>query len=252
MEVNETAWQGENLTERYLNGVRGAIPLAETQMDIMLRLIRWVQEEVTAVLDLGCGDGILGQVVLDHYPKAKGVFADFSAPMLEAAQRRLADYKERVTLVQVDYGNRDWRLETCSEQDRRIGDWQFDVIVSGYSIHHQTDERKREIYAELYELLVPGGIFINVEHVSSRSKWGEMMFEEAFVDSLVAYHKQIGSSQTRAQISHDLYNRPDKAANKLTAVETQCDWLRDIGFIHVDCYLKYFELALFGGVKWQG
>ncbi|MBX3056368.1 MAG: class I SAM-dependent methyltransferase [Anaerolineae bacterium] len=256
--ITDKVWQGGELANNYLTGVRGAIPLAQAQIDTMLRLIRWSQEEVNFVLDLGCGDGILGQAVLDQYPDAHGVFADFSAPMLAAAQKRLAGYGERVRLVEVDYGNKDWRSE--------IGDWGspaisnlqspisniFNVIVSGYSIHHQPDGRKRTLYAELYDLLTPGGIIVNVEHVASRSKWGEMLFEEAFVDAMVAYHRQNGNSQPREQIAHELYNRPDKAANKLTAVETQCDWLRDIGFIHVDCYLKYFELAVFAGVKPKG
>lgn len=241
MELNDKVWQGSDLAERYLNGVRGAIPMAPEQMDMMLRLIHFSQERVTAVLDLGCGDGILGQVVLDEFPEAQGTFADFSEPMLEAAERRLVDYEDRVTIKQIDYGNRDWRLE--------IGDYKFDVIVSGYSIHHQPDERKKALYAELFALLKPGGIFINIEHVASHSKWGEMLFEEAFVDSMVAYHKQIGSEQSRGQIAHDLYNRPDKDANILAPVEDQCVWLREIGFIHVDCYLKYFELALFAGIK---
>lgn len=246
--VNDTVWQANDLTHRYLNGVRGAIPLAQMQMDTMRRLIRWSQEEVALVLDLGCGDGILGQVVLDQYPAARGLFADFSKPMLAAAKKRLAEYGERVTLVQVDYGQQTWRenltgfLETCQVSG-------FNVIVSGFSIHHQPDGRKRTLYAELYDLLKPGGIFVNVEHVASRSKWGELLFEEAFVDAMVAYHRQNGNGQPREQIAHELYNRPDKAANKLTAVETQCDWLREIGFIHVDCYLKYFELAVFAGVK---
>ena len=29
----------------------------------------------------------------------------------------------------------------------------------------------------------------------------------------------------------------------------QCRWLREIGFQDVDCFWKYFELAIFGGVK---
>lgn len=43
------------------------------------------------------------------------------------------------------------------------------------------------------------------------------------------------------------YYRPDKAANILTPVEDQCAWLREIGYVDVDCYLKAFELAVFGG-----
>jgi len=43
--------------------------------------------------------------------------------------------------------------------------------------------------------------------------------------------------------------RPDRAANILASVEDQCRWLRDIGFVEVDCFWKYFELAIFGGVR---
>jgi len=32
-------------------------------------------------------------------------------------------------------------------------------------------------------------------------------------------------------------------------VEVQCEWLRDAGFIDVDCFFKAFELAIFGGKR---
>ena len=43
--------------------------------------------------------------------------------------------------------------------------------------------------------------------------------------------------------------RPDRAANILAPVEEQCRWLQEIGFQHVDCFWKYFELAILGGIK---
>jgi hypothetical protein len=46
-------------------------------------------------------------------------------------------------------------------------------------------------------------------------------------------------------------NRPDKDANKLLSVETQCAWLREIGYEEVDCYFRVYELAVFGGRKPQ-
>jgi hypothetical protein len=42
---------------------------------------------------------------------------------------------------------------------------------------------------------------------------------------------------------------PAKRENILAPVEEQCRWLRLIGFADVDCFLKVFELALFGGRK---
>jgi len=244
--LQDRVWQTAELTQTYLEGVRGAIPQAEVQLEVMLRLIEAAGVEVTAVLDLGCGDGILGQLVLDRYPAAHGVFLDFSAPMLAAAMKRLAGYGN-VTLVEADYGVKGWEGMVNGQWSMVNG--QFDVIVSGYSIHHQTDGRKRELYAELFNLLRPGGIFINIEHVASDSAWGKGVFDEMFIDALYQYHQQNGKGQSRAVVAQDFYNRPDKGANILAPVESQCDWLRQIGFERVDCYQKLFELVVFGGVK---
>jgi hypothetical protein len=41
-------------------------------------------------------------------------------------------------------------------------------------------------------------------------------------------------------------------SNQLLDVETQVAWLREIGFAQVDCFWKWRELALFGGVKHDG
>jgi hypothetical protein len=35
-------------------------------------------------------------------------------------------------------------------------------------------------------------------------------------------------------------------------VEAQAGWLREIGFEQADCYLKWWELAVFGGIKPTG
>ena len=242
MEYQDTVWQANELTQTYLSGIRGAIPLAQEQIDVMLRLVKAACPQVTAVLDLGCGDGILGQAIIDQHPQAKGVFVDFSEPMLNAARERMAG-DDRAILVQQDYGEKGWVKSLPQSLP------QYEVIVSGFSIHHQPDERKKEVYAEIFDLLAPGGIFLNLEHVASHSDWVERRFEEYFIDALYAYQQQINSGKSRQQVDQEFYSRPDKAANILAPVENQCSWLREIGFIHVDCYLKVFELALFGGLK---
>lgn len=243
MTSNDTVWQGEGLTQTYLEGVRGAIPLANEQIDIMLRLIRASQPEVNWVLDLGCGDGILGTAVLNQYPQAHGVFIDFSEPMLTAAKQRLNNNPNTYTVLK-DYGEKGWMAEL-----QTINHSQFDVIVSGYSIHHQPDNRKKEVYTELFNLLKPGGIFINIEHVSSADPWLERRFQELFVDKIYALQQQNGVNKTWEEVDREYYSRPDKDANILASVENQCHWLRNIGYEKVDIYLKIFELAVFGGIK---
>jgi hypothetical protein len=63
------------------------------------------------------------------------------------------------------------------------------------------------------------------------------------------YQEHIGKGKTRAEIENIYYDPSHKILNKLESVDVQCNWLKDIGFSNVDCYMKIFELALFGGIK---
>jgi tRNA (cmo5U34)-methyltransferase len=240
MTVDGSVWKSDDLTQRYLSGVRAAIPSQAERIDVMLRLIQANARPVRFFLDLGCGDGVLGAAILNSYPKASGAFLDFSEPMLAAARAQLDTGAH--SFWRMDYGDPEWSRDMT-------GRVHFDVIVSGFSIHHQPDARKREIYKELYDLLEPGGIFINIEHVKSATVWGERVYDELFVDQLFAYHKKADPHKTREEVAAEFYNRPDKAANILAPVETQLAWLREIGFTDVDCYSKTLELCLFAGRK---
>ena len=235
-------WQAAGLAARYVDGVRGAIPQADEQIAVMLRLIEWARPEPARVLDLGCGDGILGRAVLDRFPGAACVFADFSDEMLDLARGKLGAVAARATVVDADYGEAGWVATVA-------GHAPFDVVVSGYSIHHQPDARKRAVYGEIFDLLTPGGLFVNVEHVASPSPPIEGLYEEVFIDALHAFHQANGSAQSRDEVAAEFHRRPDKQANILAPVEDQCAWLRALGYVDVDCFLKYFELAVFGGRK---
>jgi SAM-dependent methyltransferase len=120
-------------------------------------------------------------------------------------------------------------------------------VVSGYAIHHLPDPRKRQLCGEIFDLLKPGGLFVNTEHVESATAWIEGISDNLLVDSLYAHHSNHGSDKSREQVAEEFVNRPDKAANILAPVELQCEWLRECGFEDVDCYFKIFELAIFGG-----
>src|SRR5450432_584525 len=171
--------------------------------------------------------------------RCAGRTVDFSTPMLDPARRRFARRDGSVRFVDADYGVASWTREIAGT----AGSPPFDAIVSGYSIHHQPDPRKIEIYREVFGLLAPGGIFLNVEHALPASPWLAAVHDELFIEHLHLHH----AGQSRREVAETYYERPDKAANILAPVEAQCQWLREIGFTDVDCYLKIFELAVFGG-----
>ena len=239
---NYEVWKSKEVAERYLNGMRGAFPLAKEQIEIMIRVIAGCDIKIERILDLGCGDGILTASILQRYPYASGVLLDISEPMLQAAKEKLANYTDKLEFLLLDYGDSRWIEKVKTKAP-------FSVIASGFSIHHQSDDRKKELYSEIFELLEPGGLFLNLEHVSSSSKWVSSLFEECFIDSLYNMYLRNNTGKTRQEAADEFDRRDDKEANILTSVEQQCDWLRYIGFQDVDCYFKVFEFALFGGRK---
>ena len=77
----------------------------------------------------------------------------------------------------------------------------------------------------------------------------EAWHDEAMIGFQVAARCGAGEAPDVAAIRAAYHARPDKADNQLAAVDRLCAWLRDIGFIDVDVFWKWFELALFGGSK---
>jgi len=242
MDTKDKIWKREDLSKRYLEGVRGAIPLADDQLKIIMMMVEKARPRPGNILDLGCGDGILGMAIMSKYPRTKGVFLDMSDTMIAAAKKKSGKLGRRCVFIAEDYGKPSWPGRV-----KKYG--KFDVIVSGLSIHHQPDGRKKQIYREIFGLLKPGGLFLNLEHVSSPTPWLEKVFNEMFIDCIYRYHRAAGSKKTLAEIANTHYNNPLKDANILSPAEKQCSWLRKIGFKEVDCYLKVFELAIFGGIK---
>jgi len=177
-------------------------------------LLEELPARVTRVLDLGCGDGRLLGLVLQQRADAVGVALDFSPHMLDMARKRFGE-SSRVEVVAHD----------LDEPLPALGT--FDTVVSSFAIHHLVHERKRRLYEEVFQLLDPGGVFCNLEHVASASAYGHARFLEA-----------MGTTPEE-----------EDPSNKLLDVETQLAWLRDIGFVDVDCYWKWRELALIVGRK---
>lgn len=105
------------------------------------------------------------------------------------------------------------------------------------------------MYQDIFNLLNPSGIFLNLEHVASPTEKLEELFTDLFDNGMIDYQKHIGDEKTKDEIKEIYHDPYHKKLNRLAPVDKQCDWLREIGFSELDCYMKIFELALFGGIK---
>jgi SAM-dependent methyltransferase len=238
--MSDEVWQSEGLVDAYLADVRAVVPMAREQIGVMLAVLSTSERPLRRVLDLGCGDGILAAAVLERHPQARAVLADFSEPMLKAAREKTAPLGDRVRCLRVDYGEPQW-VDVVARHAP------FDAVVSGYSIHHQPDTRKKGVYAEVHGLLAPGAWFVNVEHVAPASAVTGRLFAEQFVEGIYRQRRRTGEPLSREEVRRRFVDRADKEANVLAPVETQCAWLREIGYRDVDCYFRLYECAVFGG-----
>jgi len=237
--ITDEVWKLPAIVDRFLS-YRAAIPLAQEQIGIMMAVLKSHVQPIESFMDLGCGDGILGAAILGEYPSSRGALVDFSEPMLEQAREQLKEYSSQLTFMNLDYGDPAWLTEIKPQGS-------FDAIVSGYSIHHQPDARKRPIYEEIFSLLKPGGWFINIEHIAAESQLAVDLFNNHIIEARFAIEQKNRGRKTKQEIADIFMNRPDKDANILLSVDTQCDWLREIGYEEVDCYFRIYELAVFGG-----
>lgn len=144
--------------------------------------------------------------------------------MLDAARQRFAA-DSSVTVISHNLDEPLTGLSLASTASKNPGPKSlgtFDAIISCFAIHHLVHERKRTLYAEIHALLSPGGVFCNLEHVSSPTP----RLHEEFLHG-IGYTVET-----------------EDPSNKLLDVETQLQWLRELGFADVDCHWKWRELAL--------
>lgn len=235
------AWQQEHVVTGFIDDRRKLIPLFDVQEDLVRRLMTRGGRQIRRFCDLGAGDGGFAELVLDTFPGSTGVLVDFSEPMLAAAEQRLAGREGRWEIVRGDLSTPAWR-------DGLPADDRYDAIVSRLAIHHLPDERKQYLYAEAFALLAPGGLFLNWEHVETGGL-AEGLFDEFFRERLVKAAQDSGDARTPEEVMASYDDAADE--DILRDPETQCEWLRQIGFEQVDTYFKLPGLAIFGGTKWN-
>jgi tRNA (cmo5U34)-methyltransferase len=191
---------------------RESLPYRADALQVVVELL---PPAVERVLDLGTGDGSTLALVMANSPRAIGIGVDFGAEMLRRARERF----EGDTRVSID------AHDLSEPLPRDLGD--FDLVVSSFAIHHLDPPRQHALYQEIFDRLRPGGRFVNAEHVASPTK-------ELHDEFLAALGKQ----------PYD-----DDPSNQLVGTEDHLRWLNGCGFVNVECFWKWRELAVVAGTK---
>jgi tRNA (cmo5U34)-methyltransferase len=224
-------WSSPGYASEYLE-IAPSIPHKNEGEQVLLE---YIPTDAKRILDLGTGDGRLIKLIrskrqqqherqsqLSISSSPKFIVVDVSPTMLEKATSYFKNDND-VSIIEHDLSYPISDKLTTEEAGQ--SETEFDAIISGLAIHHLNHERKYSLYKEVYDLLKPGGVFCNLDRVASPTE---------------RLHKQFLTKTT--------YKKEDKS-NRLLDVQIQLKWLEEIGFIDVDCYWKWLELALLVGIK---
>jgi len=206
---------------------RKLVPCFDKFYGWAVRLLPFSGDDPIRMLDLGAGTGLLSAWILDAFPNARLRLVDISEPMLARARERFAGLAAPPVMEVLDYAH------------HPLGG-PYDAVVSALSIHHLSDELKRDLFARTFAALRPGGVCINAEQVLGPTAALEEAYRQAWLDdarALGASEEEIDAALIRMQ------------EDRCAPVETQLQWLREIGFEDADCWFKEGRFAVYSGRK---
>jgi tRNA (cmo5U34)-methyltransferase len=206
---------------------------------ILRRVVSLIPREADAairVLDVGAGYGALSAQVLERFPRAQLVCQDFSEPMFAQARKRLAWASERVSFTHSDLSNPGWSHALAGP---------FDAVVSAIAIHNvRYPERIRAIYSEIFDVVAPGGCFLNCDLIFVSGPTAAAAYDNA--RGLEGWIQGADGDASRPHSAAMAHTTPEREPITL---EQQLCWLREGGFQEVECFWKEMRNAIIGGFR---
>ncbi|MEV8094767.1 class I SAM-dependent methyltransferase [Kitasatospora sp. NPDC085879] len=133
------------------------LPDREERFRVMLDLVEATAGPAPHVLDLACGTGSISERLLARLPGAVSVGVDVDPALLAIARGHFAD-EPRLTLVTADLNDPHWA--------KRLPDGEpFDAVLTATALHWLTTDALVRLYGDLAQVVRPGGLFLNADHM---------------------------------------------------------------------------------------
>lgn len=211
-------------------------PIGIDQIELVLSLVRELEVVPAQVLNLGADSGLLTASILEEFPQSEACL--IGPGSLAAPLRRHSDRIVRLT------GPGGWSDRGANRK--------YQLVLGGPKMETMLAAQKRQLFAQLAECLGPGGCFLSVESIPSATRWTgttpeDFRIRARFGNDTMPDLRASGVGIARRH--HANVRDPDMTVAPL---EIQLDWLRDLGFTDVECYLAVGEQVVYGGIRSNG
>lgn len=214
------------IAEQYDGNRKKFIPCFDDFYESTTKFIVSNIEKPKCILDLGAGTGLLSNFWYQHCPDSGYVLVDIADDMLNVARKRFAGINS-VSYQILDYSN-------------GLPDGDFDTIVSALSIHHLENEEKINLFAQIYDKLPEGGLFVNYDQFCA----GQAVMDEWF--NTYWENQLANSGLTDNDI--ELWKERRKL-DKECSVEEEIEMIRKCNFKSVKCIYSYQKFSVIAAIK---
>jgi len=232
-----TGWD-EKTSQDFLDYGKVFVPYRDLQLQVLSGLIP-AYPSPFRILELCCGDGLLGSSYLERHGHAVWMGLDGSPVMLERAEQRMARFGERARLHPFDLQQTGWRQ----------GNPPYHAVVSSMAIHHLEGEEKRQLYIDLFSMLAPGGILGIADIIQpvgeAAVELAARQWDEAVWLKALELEEGLRLSEIFFREGWNIFRFPDPM-DKPSPLLSQLKWLEEAGFWEVNIYWLNAGHAVFG------
>lgn len=222
-------------------------------------------------LDIGVGSGAEAIALLKECPEAKIVAIDQSEPMRD---RYVENYHRVFGCNPESDGRSVWVTgDFLAEESKGVlieaaksNGGRYDLVISGFTLHHFADLQKRVAYQRAFELLGPGGVLINLdlftfdapvmacEGKSFDYEWISNQFRSPDPSRLVGVEitgirSTLTIPQDEREKLREKWLEHHANDNLLEPMTVQLEMLRQIGFRDCEAPMRFWHTGILFGRK---
>ena len=216
----------EEEAKKYDEIILTLIPNYKQMVEVLVSILPFRPDQTFCVIDLGCGTGTISRKIKDAFPNINLTCVDIAKNMLDIAS---AKNGSNTILIQADFNTFDFPQK-------------YDAIVSSLALHHlEKDEDKQGFYDRIFEALNDGGIFINIDVVTSDDSLLQQVYLQKWTNFMVN-NTSIHEVENKWLPSYYAEDRPVSLLRHL-------GMLKETGFSMIDVVYKYYNYAVYCAIK---
>ena len=239
--VTDSPVWNEDDSDTYRRLAPVAVPSRGRQLATIATLLPFASTDDFRVVEIGTGEGLLGQTLAALFPEARITALDGSESMRAAAAERLGSYGGRVRVDAMDLAADDWLVHLDGA----------DAVVSSLVIHHLDRPGKKRLFEAVGERTSARSALLIADLVEPASPQALELFAASWDESARLQAEARGENELFdlfRSTEWNIYQVPDPM-DKPSRLADQLLWLEGAGFRVVDCYWLEAGHAIYGGYK---